>query len=57
MKRNLFIGTLLLAATAASAQFSPENYEAMHSEEICDLVNGADLVLPDGGTPPRRPVL
>ena len=32
MKRNLFIGTLLLAATAASAQFSPENYEAMHSD-------------------------
>lgn len=32
MKRSLFIGTLLLTATAASAQFSPENYDAMHSD-------------------------
>ena len=41
----------LLAAEGASYVVTPNAeivYEAMHSEEILQLVNGADLVLPDG---------
>jgi ABC-type dipeptide/oligopeptide/nickel transport system ATPase component len=41
----------LLASEGASYVVTPNAeivYEAMHSEEICTLVNNADLVLPDG---------
>ena len=41
----------LLASEGASYVVTPNAeivYEAMHSEELCTLVNGADLVLPDG---------
>jgi len=41
----------LLACEGASYVVTPNAeivYEAMHSEDLCKLVNGADLVLPDG---------
>lgn len=41
----------LMAQPGASYVVTPNAeivYEAMHDEELCKLINGADLVLPDG---------
>ena len=51
MEEALEIARGLLASEGASRVVTPNAeiaYEAMHSEELCGLLNGSDLVLPDG---------
>ena len=51
MEEALEKARALLACEGASYVVTPNAeivYEAMRSEELCNLINGADLVLPDG---------
>lgn len=51
MKEALQQAQEMLARPGADYVVTPNSeivYEAMHSEELCELLNGASLVLPDG---------